>query len=74
MQVKYYPSNFDAYRNGNIVLWCQQQGVDYCVEIHRNAFNGNAYGYETIINSRYNADAIDNAIHSAFVRQGFYNR
>lgn len=72
MDVIYYPSNLDAYQQGNIATWAKQNNLKYVVELHRNA--GGGTGYETLIHSSFSADATDTGIHNAMISLGFVNR
>lgn len=74
MDIIWYHKDYDCYRQGDIVAWARAYNIDYIVELHRNAFNGTARGYETIINSRYSADMIDRTLHNALVGLGFIDR
>lgn len=54
---------------------CNAFGADICVSIHRNSFNGQAYGYETCV---YSNDGISktlaDSLNSGMSKLGFYNR
>ncbi len=68
-----YPSNKNAYAERNIASWAKTNKLDYVLEIHRNAFNKSARGYETLIYSKFSPDKVDTAIHN-FLKVGYINR
>lgn len=54
---------------------CNEFGADICMSLHRNAFNGNAYGYETCVHANNGtAKVIADYLNKEMAELGFSNR
>ena len=75
MQVIYYNSKKDAFRERNIHTWAKNNKLDYVIELHRNSFtNKTANGSEVLIHEKNNANNIDKAVLNSIISCGYLNR
>lgn len=72
MEIIIYPEDQNAFSNKNIHTWAVNNGLDYVVEIHRNA--GGGRGVESLIMPGLSPDAKDGAVYNTVVSYGFTPR